>query len=201
MKKRYLDLMEKALSAYSDEHIDRYLAQVRKNGFPDQACPRLASNIGILIANGRRVDLFARFLEMMDICCHQIPRVQAANDFSVREILACIETVSKAGLVEPARIEAWLKELATIEPYSCYTRIAKEPDEDQYNWVLFTALSEYRRNLAGLADTAEIIDVQIATHLALPFLALQPLYKNSLVLLGLMRSEIYCLTYDHHLPS
>lgn len=165
MKQRYIDLMEKALSAYSLAHIERYFNDVKRDGLTEHGFPRLTANIGILIAHGRRIDLMSLFLEMMDFCCTQIPRVKAANDFSVREILNCIEAVEKAEIVDAARVEAWKREIASIRPYECYTRIAKDEDEVLFNWALFTAVSEYRRNVAGLADTAEIIDIQLATQL------------------------------------
>lgn len=165
MKKRYIDLMEKALSAYSLAHIERYFDDVKKDGLTEHGFPRLTSNIGILISHGRRKDLLSLFLEMMDFCCAQIPRVKAANDFSVREIVNCIEAVEHAKIVDAARVNAWKREIASIEPYSCYTRIAKDEGEELFNWALFTAVSEYRRNVAGLADTADIIDIQLATQL------------------------------------
>lgn len=90
MCKHYLDLMEKTLSAYSDEHIHHYFNNVQQYGLTEHGFPRLTSNIGILIANGRRGDLLPTFLEMMEFCCKNIPLVQAANDFSVREIVCCI---------------------------------------------------------------------------------------------------------------
>ena len=165
MKKRYIDLMEKALSAYSRAHIERYFNDVKKDGLTEHGFPRLTSNIGILISHGRRIDLLSLFLEMMDFCCTQIPRVKAANDFSVREILNCIEAVEHAKIVDAARVDAWKREIASIEPYSCYTTIARDEDEVIFNWALFTAVSEYRRNVAGLADTAGVIDIQLATQL------------------------------------
>ena len=82
MNTQYLDLMEKTLSAYTDEHIIRFLSEVKANGFKDHGFPRLTANIGILIANHRRRDLSAIFLEMMEICCKTIPNVKACNDFS-----------------------------------------------------------------------------------------------------------------------
>ena len=165
MKQRYIDLMEKALSAYSLAHIERYFNDVKRDGLTEHGFPRLTANIGILMAHGRRRDLMSLFLEMMDFCCTQIPRVKAANDFSVREILNCIEAVEKAEIVDAARVDAWKREIASIRPYECYTRIAKAPDEVLFNWALFTAVSEYRRNVAGLADTVEIVDIQLATQL------------------------------------
>lgn len=90
MKERYLSLMERTLSAYTDEHIDSYLADVKANGLTEHGFARLTSNIGILISHGRRCDLLPRFICMMDLCCETIPHVKAANDFSVREIICCL---------------------------------------------------------------------------------------------------------------
>ena len=89
MKNKYLDLMERTLSAYTTEHILRYFDDVKRDGLTEHGFPRLTANIGILIANGRRCDLLPIFLQMMDFCCHAIPTVKAANDFSVREIVSC----------------------------------------------------------------------------------------------------------------
>ena len=52
MKERYINLMEKALSAYTDEHILRYLSEVKENGLKEHGFPRLTANIGILISHG-----------------------------------------------------------------------------------------------------------------------------------------------------
>ena len=165
MKTRYIDLMEAALSAYSYEHITRYFNAVKTNGLTEHGFPRLTANIGILIAHGRRRELLPLFLEMMDFCCNTIPRVKAANDFSVREIINCLAEVEEQSLAPKEQIAAWKAALSQIDPYSCYTKIAKDPEELQFNWALFTAVSEFRRNVAGLADTAEIIDIQLATQL------------------------------------
>ena len=54
MKEKYIELMEKALSAYTDEHIQRYFNDVKTNGLTEHGFPRLTANIGILIAHGRR---------------------------------------------------------------------------------------------------------------------------------------------------
>ena len=39
----YLDLMETAVGAYSDEHLARYLADVEKNGVQEHGFPRLVN--------------------------------------------------------------------------------------------------------------------------------------------------------------
>lgn len=166
MKKRYIDLMERALLAYTDEHILRYWDEVTKNGLTEHGFPRLTANMGILIAHGRRTNLLPLFLEMMDFCCKTIPTVKAANDFSVREIVNCLQVVEEHGLATRKQITAWRASLTSIDPFTCYTVVAKEPTERlRFNWALFTAVSEYRRNVAGLGGTPDFIETQIATQL------------------------------------
>ena len=76
----YLDIMEKALSAYNGESIRDYIDAVKREGLTEHGFPRLASNIGILIAYGRRTDLLPVFVEIMDLCCEQMPRKNAGNN-------------------------------------------------------------------------------------------------------------------------
>ena len=45
MKEKYIDLMEKALSAYTDEHILRYFGDVKTNGLKEHGFPRLTANM------------------------------------------------------------------------------------------------------------------------------------------------------------
>ena len=54
MKTIYIDIMEKALSAYTEERIREYIAEVRRDGLTEHGFPRLGANIGILMAHGRR---------------------------------------------------------------------------------------------------------------------------------------------------
>ena len=165
MNKKYLDLMEKTLSAYTDEHIIRYFNDVKKNGLKEQGFPRLTSNIGILIANGRRHDLAALFREMMEFCCRTIPVVKASNDFSVREIVSCMIELEKNNAADIDDLRRWKGYFATIEPKKCYSRFAEKPTDPVRNWALFTAVSEYFRQSIGLCDSSEFIDIQIASQL------------------------------------
>ena len=68
-RSRYIDLMEKILSAYTNEHIEQYYNEVKTNGLQEHGFPRLTANIGILIAHGKRTDLKEQFVWMMDLCC------------------------------------------------------------------------------------------------------------------------------------
>ena len=157
--------MERALYAYSDEHIKRYFDDVQRNGLTEHGFPRLTANIGILIAHGRRVDLLPVFLQMMEFCCKTIPTVKAANDFSVREIINCLLAVEESGAVAIEDTQRWREYLKTIEPTSCYTQFATYPEEDIRNWALFTGVSEHFRQTAGLCDSSDFIDLQIESQL------------------------------------
>ena len=157
--------MEKALGAYTDEHIQRYFNDVKEKGLTEHGFPRLTSNIGILIAHGRCKDLLPIFLEMMEFCCKTIPRVKAANDFSVREIICCLWEVERAGVVSSEITTRWRNYLASIEPTSCYTRFATSPTDGVRNWALFTAVSEHFRQKAGLCDSFDFIELQLLQQL------------------------------------
>jgi hypothetical protein len=160
MKERYLDLMEKALSAYTDAHIQRYFDDVKTNGLKEHGFPRLTANIGILIAHGRRTDLLPMFIEMMSVCCKMFlrPYVKAANEFSVREVLCCIAEVEAAGVVDGEIISAWKADLAAIEPEACYDCYALALSNRTRNWAIFLAVSELFRQNAGLCRADALID-------------------------------------------
>lgn len=164
MKEKYIELMRKALSAYTDEHIYDYFARVKAEGLTEHGFPRLTVNIGVLVAHGYRTDLAPLFVEMMDFCCEQIPKVKAANDFSVREIVFCIfELVRKGAFLSD--IERWKKHLLMIVPETCYNKYAAKTDDLVGNWALFTALSEFAREKLLLCDSDSFIDLQLENQL------------------------------------
>ena len=165
MKERYISLMELCLSAYSDAHIRRYFAEVQRSGLTEHGFPRLTANIGILIAHGRRQDLLPLFRAMMDFCCTHIPRVQAANDFSVREIICCLRELDQSNILEKELLDKWRQELSGIDPQTCYTVKAETPEDPVRNWALYTGVSEFFRQTYGLCDSREFIDLQIASQL------------------------------------
>lgn len=158
-------LMEKTLSAYTDEHILRYLNDVKKNGLTEHGFPRLTSNIGILIAHERRKDLLPIFLEMMELCCKTISHVKAANDFSVREIVCCLLELEKSKTVSKEDTERWRSYLSQIEPTTCYNKFATSLTDKVRNWALFTAVSEYFRFDAGIGGNMDFIELQLGQQL------------------------------------
>ena len=121
-KTHYIDIMEKVLSAYTGEHIDRYYQDVKEKGLTEHGFPRLTANIGILIAHGRRTDLLSRFIQMMNLCCEEIPQVKdAANEFSIKEIIFCILELEKCSVVSTEQINAWKECLAKVTVQNCYS--------------------------------------------------------------------------------
>jgi len=165
MKERYLNLMEKTLSAYTDAHIIRYFEDVQQNGLKEHGFPRLTANIGILISNGRRKDLTTLFSEMMEFCCTTIPARKAANDFSVRELVCCIWELEKNNTFPPETISRWKKYLATISPERCYSVYAETPTDRVWNWALFSGVSEFFRHRMLGGEVSEFIETQIASQL------------------------------------
>ena len=70
MKTIYLDIMEKSLSAYTEERIREYIDEVKRDGLTEHGFPRLGANIGILMAHGRRLELKSIFIEIIDLCLY-----------------------------------------------------------------------------------------------------------------------------------
>ena len=164
MKERYISLSEQVLSAYTDEHIRTYFNDVKMNGLTEHGFPRLTANIGILIAHGRRKDLLSLFTEMMDVCCDMFlrPYVKAANEFSVREIVCCINEIEKAGAVAPEHILRWKQKITKIVPEACYNVIVEKETDRITNWAIFGAVSEYARLYSGMGGNYDFIDRQLS---------------------------------------
>ena len=169
-KQRYIEIMDRAFGAYTEEQISDYYSRVKSGGLTEHGFPRLTANLGVLICHGRHTELLPLFTDMMDLCCEQIPRVHAANDFSVREIVTCLLAVEQAGIVDAERLSAWKTAISGIDPWKCYDCVAKSPDQLIGNWSLFNAASEYARIYGGLAsesDAEEYMSIQLATQLRL----------------------------------
>ena len=164
MKNRYIELMEQTLSAYSDEHIVRYFNDVKTKGLTEHGFPRLTANIGILIAHGRRCELLPLFKQMMDVCCEMFlrPYVKAANEFSIREIVCCIEELEASGVVDGDTLLRWKQQIKRIVPNECYDVIVKNETDRITNWAIFGAVSECARLCFGLGGDPEFIDRQLS---------------------------------------
>lgn len=156
--------MSKALSAYSDAHINEYFDRVKTEGLTEHGFPRLTVNIGVLVAHGYREELTSLFIDMMDFCCEQIPKVKAANDFSVREVVFCLFELESLGKFLP-EINRWKQQLLTIVPENCYDKFATSADQVIGNWALFSALSEFARMKFTGCDSEAFLELQLENQL------------------------------------
>ncbi len=145
-KLRYITLMEKVLSAYTNKHIEQYYNEVNANGLKEHGFPRLTANIGILIAHGKRTDLKEQFVRMMDLCSREIPiRKMAANEFSIKEIIFVLLELEKHQTFPHEQIERWKAALEKVTVDKCYRIYATAPDSKVHNWAAFTMVSEWMR--------------------------------------------------------
>ena len=166
-KQAYIEIMNRAFESYTKEQIADYYERVKNGGLTEHGFPRLASNLGILICHGRHTDLLPLFIDLMDLCCEQMPKVHAANDFSVREVVTCLLAVEKAQIVAEDKLARWKSAIAGLDPWKCYDCIAHKPDQLIGNWTLFNAVSEHARVWGGFVEretVEEYMDIQIATQ-------------------------------------
>lgn len=177
MKEQYLDIMEKSLEAYTDERIREYIDDVKRNGLTEHGFSRLGVNIGILIAYGRKTELLNTFIEIMDICCDEIPKRKAQNDFSVREVCCCIMLIDKRKIVSEELLEKWKRRMASFNPWEMYTVVAKSLETPAGNWAMFAAVSDFVRGVLCGIDTTEFVDWQLASQL--PALDCNGMYQDA----------------------
>ncbi len=171
----YLDLMEQAVGAYSDAQIRQYLENVRKKGLREHGFGRLAANMGILIAKGRLTEKRALFRELMDEYCRQVPDAKrrrgggVGNNFSVKEVVACIVEVEKAKLFPKEVTDAWRRQIGLIVAKDAYAYVypfTKEGGLDEaHNWAIFSAASEQARIAFGMGGDPSFVEDHIASQM------------------------------------
>ncbi len=165
MKEKYIEIMEKSLSAYTKREIEDYISEVRNKGLTEHGFPRLTANIGILISFGKCQELIDMFTEMMEICTLEMPRVKAANDFSVREICCCLEALAGKKIVSDEKLNTWKERIAGFEAEKYYSCVAPDKYTPVANWAAFSGVSDFvRGKLCGI-DTSDFVEKQIATQL------------------------------------
>jgi len=165
MKEVYIDIMEKSLSAYTDERIRDYIDEVKLGGLKEHGFPRLTADIGILIAFGRRTEFMPVFMEMMDICCKEMPRVNAANDFSVREICCLLMLLEEKKCVSADKIKEWKQKMTIFNPWKFYDVIAETPTTKTGNWAMFAGVSDFIRGKYCGIDTSKFVEWEISSQM------------------------------------
>ncbi|MBR7133562.1 MAG: hypothetical protein IKD04_08540 [Clostridia bacterium] len=169
MKTIYIDIMEKALSAYTEERIREYIAEVRRNGLTEHGFPRLGANIGILMAHGRRLELKAEFIEIIDLClygfAHPQNKSKGGNNFAVREVCCAIMELEKTDVIDRKQLEAWKEKLKALDISTTYTDIVSEDIKHPNNWAYFGVLSEQARGLLCGIPTDAFLEHQLPSQL------------------------------------
>ncbi|MBR2839636.1 MAG: hypothetical protein IKE55_12690 [Kiritimatiellae bacterium] len=167
-KREYLDLMEAAVSAYSDGHVARYIAEAERDGVHEHGFPRLAANIGVLVANGRIPERRETFRRMMSICCREAargPMKFEGNEFSVKELALALVAVEQAGVFDRSTTDAWRSDLRRVEARRCYRCLPKIGEDRAYNWCVFGCASEQARIAAGAGGDPSHVERYVADQL------------------------------------
>ena len=172
----YIDIMEKALEAYTEDELRALTEENRQKGVTEHGFPRIAANLGILIAHGRKTHLSSLWIEMMDIATEgahlakvrvdeKNRRNNAGNDFFVKELVFAVMEAEKAGSADEACLARWKKSLSLVDPEANYKSIARTPTARVGNWAAYNVAGEWMRKYIGIADDMAYIDFQLGAQL------------------------------------
>ena len=163
IKDRLLDIMERSLECYSKERIENYIKSTQENGLTEHGFPRLGVNLGFLIIDGRKQEFKDYFYKIMDICCREIPKVKAANEFSIREIALLIIMADRLNAIEREKLLEWKKKLSSPSPFDLYKKVYTLGGRLN-NWAVFAGLSEWMRVYLGIKGDRDFTEKQLETQ-------------------------------------
>ena len=174
MRTRYINVMEKALEAYSAEKLEAVVADAEKNGVREHGFFRIVSVMGILISKGLRAELLPLFRRGMDIACDAlwktdmtIPENKSVGvDFAVKEIVFAYTELEKCGLFPKDWLESRFNAVKAVDWRKNYSTVAHSPEDNLNNWGMYNAAGEYMREYIGAADAEAYLDVQLASQLS-----------------------------------
>lgn len=168
---QYLDLMERAVSAYSEASVEERLGEVERVGVQEHGFPRLAANLGVLVANGRMVERKGTLARMMTACCRdarkgRMPPKSGGNEFSVKELVFAVAELERSGAFPKETTDAWRADLAAVVAENCYTRGRLAVGADRaHNWVVFAAASEQARIAHGMGGNPAFVEKYVNDQL------------------------------------
>ena len=167
----YLDIMESAVRAYSDAHVAEYADAAEKDGVQEHGFPRLAANLGFLVAHGRLAERKDVAKRLLDISCRDakrgvMPPKSGGNEFSVKELVAAVAALERAGVFPKETTDAWRADISAIDAERCYTtgRIATGLPKAK-NWVVFACASEQARIAHGMGGDPAFVEKYVADQL------------------------------------
>ena len=167
---RYLGLMEKAVRAYSDEHQERYLADVERDGVQEHGFPRLAANLGVLVASGRLPEKRAILKRMMTAACRdaakgKMPNPGGGNDFTVKELSIALRDLTAHKTFPPEVLAGWRDDLRRVVAERCYSIVPPIGDTEAHNWCVFGAASEQARIAMGYGGDPAFVERYVADQM------------------------------------
>lgn len=169
MKALYLDIMEKALSAYTEEGIREYIDTVKRDGLTEHGFPRLGANIGILMAHGRRLELKSLFVQIIELClygfAHPINQSKGGNNFAVREVCQALMELSGTDVIDREQLQDWKGKLSALDISTIYTHIVSQEKPRPNNWAYFAVVSEQARGLLCGIDSVGFLEHQLPSQL------------------------------------
>jgi len=167
----YLDLMETAVSAYSDARLESYTREAERDGVQEHGFPRLAANLGVLVAQGRLSDKKPVLARMLTACCRDahkgpMPPKSGGNEFSVKELVLAVVELEKSGVFAKGVTDAWRKDLSSVVAEDCYTQGRLKVGEPKArNWVVFAAASEQARIRFGFGGDPAFVEKYVKVQL------------------------------------
>ena len=166
----YLDIMEAAVTAYSDEHVLRYVRDVEAQGVQEHGFPRLTANLGVLVANGRlsgKKDVLRRMMtaSCRDAAKGKMPPKSGGNEFSVKELAYALVALEKAGTFPKDVTDAWRADLRAVDAKRCYSKLPPADAPSAANWPIFGCASEQMRLSLGLGGDPAHVDYYVADQL------------------------------------
>lgn len=155
-KETYLDVMESAFLAYSD---DQLVGRRKLDGsyLELHSYARLANVLACLLGAGRMRERLELGIKMLTDCCREVAAMKKDinADFAVKEIMLAIRWLKP--VAEPDTVRQWLELMRSIGPYSHYKCTLLDPADKYhlFNINIYSMVGEYLREAEGLTDTTD----------------------------------------------
>ena len=170
-KSGYLDVMEAAVNAYSDDRLVSYCEEAARDGVQEHGFPRLAANLSVLVANGRLSGRRELVKKMMDVCCRDVkkgkmPPKSGGNEFAVKELVLAVAELEKHRVFPEDVTGGWRRSLTEVVAQKCYEYGRFEPDFPQArNWLVFACASEQARMRYGMGGDRAYVEKFVADQI------------------------------------
>lgn len=163
---RYLDILEKALNAFTEEELLKITHDAENNTLADyQTMARIVCVMAVLISRGRILNYRAIWDRMMSAAC-KLPCSMKNNahlDFGIKDIMTAYLEMEK--YAKPEQLEQWREGLKKINPYKQYYCVRTIEKPIQHNINVYNISGEILRGIKGLCDPAKYLEEQLPYQL------------------------------------